>query len=111
MAYTRPSRTAFNDAQTGCCCKIGTSSIVRSRVKPQGERTRTSGSAVCNSCQLSHGECCPTSPKTFSPPAYSTNSGVQLPEAINGSSHSNIETRGLLPDLDVALFSSPNLFL
>ena len=41
-----------------------------------------------------HGECSPASPNRFSPPAASTNSGIQLPAAIKGSVHSIQTTRG-----------------
>src|SRR5258707_391706 len=92
----RPCFTALSEYHAGCCCKSGTSNNVRSSVKPQGERTRTSGSAACSSSQPSQGECNPTSPKTFTPPAYTTSSGVQLPAAIKGSSHSSTVTHELV---------------
>src|SRR5438552_18042721 len=111
IAYTRPCCTARNDCQAGCCCRSATALIVRSIVYPQGARTRTSGFSACSSSQLSHGECSPTSPKTFSPPAYATSSGAQLPDPINGSSHSKIVTRGFLPKVAVIAPNWLNLFL
>src|SRR5258708_18846727 len=94
--------TELNEYEVGCCCKRGTSNNVRSSVKPQGERTRTWGSDACSSSQTSQGECNPTSPKTFTPPAYTTSSGVQLPAAIKGSSHSSTVTHGFIPRVAVA---------
>src|SRR5260370_16487184 len=97
----RPCFTALNEYHAGCCCKSGTSNNVRSSVKPQGERTRTSGSAACSSSQPSQGQCNPTSPKTFTPPAYITSSVVQFPAATNGPRHPSPVPHHFIPSSPV----------
>ena len=50
--------------------------------KPQGSTTITSGSCSQSCSQVIHGECRPAVPKRLTPPAISTNSGIQLPAAV-----------------------------
>src|SRR5262244_2321757 len=84
----------FNSRHSGLPVSKSVSSIVRAMSKPQGEMKITSGSAATSASQLIHGECLPVSPKRFTPPAISTNSGDQLPAAIRGSIHSIQATVG-----------------
>ena len=55
----------------------------------------TSGSAAASSAHCIQSECLPACPNRLWPPADSISSGIQLPPAISGSTHSMKATRGL----------------
>src|SRR5215475_11727165 len=58
----------------------------------------TSGSAANKPSHAIQSECAPASPNRLFPPAAAISSGIQLPPAISGSTHSMKATRGLPRD-------------
>ncbi len=69
-------------------------STVSDRPKPQGMRTRISGSTSRTASHVVSTDRPPSVPRSSQPPARRTCSGTQCPTANGGSSHSRHATRG-----------------